>query len=133
MNEPDVLDVADRLWRGELAIESHHPMAPRGGVTEVAAGCAFVPSFANVSALATDVGLVLVDTGSELTWIPRPVLQELGIAAERRYRFVVADGRVPDETLDMQSCTSKASRRRTMWCSPSRRIWCSSARARSKG
>src|SRR5437764_11762592 len=37
---------------------------------------------------------VLVDTGSELTWIPRPVLQELGIAAERRYRFVVADGRV---------------------------------------
>lgn len=37
---------------------------------------------------------VLVDTGSELTWIPRPVLEELGIAAERLYRFVVADGRV---------------------------------------
>jgi predicted aspartyl protease len=37
---------------------------------------------------------VLVDTGSELTWIPRPVLVALGIAAERRYRFVVADGRV---------------------------------------
>lgn len=37
---------------------------------------------------------VLVDTGSELTWIPRLILEELGIAAERRYRFVVADGRV---------------------------------------
>jgi clan AA aspartic protease len=37
---------------------------------------------------------VLVDTGSELTWIPRQVLQELGIAAERRYQFVLADGRV---------------------------------------
>ncbi|MFL5613039.1 MAG: aspartyl protease family protein [Gemmatimonadaceae bacterium] len=37
---------------------------------------------------------VLVDTGSELTWIPRSVLDELGIPAERRYRFVVADGRV---------------------------------------
>jgi predicted aspartyl protease len=37
---------------------------------------------------------VLVDTGSELTWIPRAVLEELGIAAERRYRLVVADGRV---------------------------------------
>jgi predicted aspartyl protease len=37
---------------------------------------------------------VLVDTGSELTWIPRFVLDELGIPAERRYRFVVADGRV---------------------------------------
>lgn len=35
-----------------------------------------------------------MDTGSELTWIPRPVLEELGIAAERLYRFVVADGRV---------------------------------------
>ena len=37
---------------------------------------------------------VLVDTGSELTWIPRSLLEELGIAVERRYRFVVADGRV---------------------------------------
>ena len=37
---------------------------------------------------------VLVDTGSELTWIPRPILEELGVPAERRYRFVVADGRV---------------------------------------
>ena len=37
---------------------------------------------------------VLVDTGSELTWIPRHLLEELGIAAERRYRFVLADGRV---------------------------------------
>ena len=37
---------------------------------------------------------VLVDTGSELTWIPRRVLEELGVNAERRYQFVVADGRV---------------------------------------
>ncbi len=62
----DILDVADRLWRGEIAIEQAHPFAPRGGVAEVADGCAFVPSFANVSAIATDEGLVLVDTGSQL-------------------------------------------------------------------
>jgi predicted aspartyl protease len=37
---------------------------------------------------------VLVDTGSELTWIPRQILEELGIAAERRYKFVLADGRM---------------------------------------
>ena len=37
---------------------------------------------------------VIVDTGSELTWIPRPVLEELGIVAERRYQFMLADGRV---------------------------------------
>src|SRR5436305_12874980 len=66
MSAPDVLDIADRLWRGEVSVEDHHPFAPRGGVTEVAAGCAFVPSFANVSAVATDDGLVLVDTASQL-------------------------------------------------------------------
>src|SRR5207248_3168009 len=75
MSAPDVLDIADRLWRGEVSVEDHHPFAPRGGLAEVAAGCAFVPSFANVSALATDDGLVLVDTGSQL--FARQVVDEL--------------------------------------------------------
>jgi predicted aspartyl protease len=35
----------------------------------------------------------LVDTGSEFTWIPRPVLESLGIRPERRQGFRVADGR----------------------------------------
>jgi predicted aspartyl protease len=35
----------------------------------------------------------LVDTGSELTWIPRVVLESLGIKPERRQTFRVADGR----------------------------------------
>ena len=35
----------------------------------------------------------LVDTGSEYTWIPRGVLESLGIQPERRQGFVVADGR----------------------------------------
>lgn len=42
---------------------------------------------------------VLVDTGSELTWIPRPVLEDLGIAAERRYRFVMATGAVVEREI----------------------------------
>jgi predicted aspartyl protease len=36
---------------------------------------------------------VLVDTGSEYTWIPRTVLEGIGVVAQRRQRFVVADGR----------------------------------------
>jgi alkyl sulfatase BDS1-like metallo-beta-lactamase superfamily hydrolase len=59
-----VLDVADRLWRGELDITQAHPFSVLGEVEEVADGVAFVPSFANVSALRTGDGLVLVDTGS---------------------------------------------------------------------
>ncbi len=35
----------------------------------------------------------LVDPGSELTWIPRVVLESLGIKPERRQRVRVADGR----------------------------------------
>ena len=35
----------------------------------------------------------LVDTGSAYTWIPRPLLKSLGVAAERKQGFVVADGR----------------------------------------
>jgi len=35
----------------------------------------------------------LVDTGSEFTWVPRGVLEELGIRAQRKQAFEVADGR----------------------------------------
>ena len=36
----------------------------------------------------------MVDTGSEYTWVPREILEELGIMPERIERFVTADGRV---------------------------------------
>ena len=35
----------------------------------------------------------LVDTDSELTWIPRAVLESLGIGVRHRRAFIVADGR----------------------------------------
>jgi alkyl sulfatase BDS1-like metallo-beta-lactamase superfamily hydrolase len=61
----DVLDLADKLWRGDIDIAQIHPVGGYlGGLAEVADGVAFVPSFANVSAFATEEGLVLVDTGS---------------------------------------------------------------------
>lgn len=40
-----------------------------------------------------DVADALVDTGSELTWIPRPVLESIGVKVERQRAFIVADGR----------------------------------------
>jgi predicted aspartyl protease len=36
---------------------------------------------------------VIVDTGSEYTWIPRPVLESLGLTPERVVDFVTTDGR----------------------------------------
>jgi alkyl sulfatase BDS1-like metallo-beta-lactamase superfamily hydrolase len=60
----DVLAMADRLWRGEVTTTEVHPLRPTPGLADVADGVAFVPSFANVSAIDTEDGLVLVDTGS---------------------------------------------------------------------
>ena len=42
---------------------------------------------------------VLVDTGSELTWIPRRLLEDLGVGVERRYRFVLASGQVVERDI----------------------------------
>jgi glyoxylase-like metal-dependent hydrolase (beta-lactamase superfamily II) len=60
----DILALADRLWRGEVSTSEHHPVGHLGGLAEICDGVAFVPAFANVTAIRTDDGLVLVDTGS---------------------------------------------------------------------
>jgi predicted aspartyl protease len=36
---------------------------------------------------------VMVDTGSEYTWLPRTLLESLGLVPTRKVRFVTADGR----------------------------------------
>jgi len=61
----DALELAERLWRGEVDIESFHPVGGFvGELCEPHDGVAFIPSFANVSAFTTSDGLALVDTGS---------------------------------------------------------------------
>ena len=39
-----------------------------------------------------DLPHTLVDTGAELSWAPRAVLEALGITARKRIRFTMADG-----------------------------------------
>jgi len=60
----EILATADRLWNGETVTDRGLVGASDHGLAEVAAGVAFVPSFANVAAIETGDGLVLVDTGS---------------------------------------------------------------------
>ncbi len=60
----DILGVADKLWRGELTTEQISIMGHFGGLVEVTDDVAFLPTFANVSAVSTSDGLLLVDTGS---------------------------------------------------------------------
>lgn len=63
----DLLDLADRLWRGETSAASHHPVVFSGELCEVTNGVAFVPTFANCTVFTTDDGLFMVDTGSGFT------------------------------------------------------------------
>jgi len=46
-----------------------------------------------------ELAATLVDTGSEFTWAPRSILESLGIPAERRQLFVVADGRTIERAV----------------------------------
>lgn len=64
---PPLLELAERLWRGEASTEEHHPLFGPVESAEVAHGTLFVRAFGNVTAFATGEGLVLVDAGSAMT------------------------------------------------------------------
>ena len=42
---------------------------------------------------AVELSDVIVDTGSEYTWAPQPVLESIGLVPERIVEFVTTDGR----------------------------------------
>jgi alkyl sulfatase BDS1-like metallo-beta-lactamase superfamily hydrolase len=58
----EVLDLAERFWRGE--IPRRDLWRPTGRHEELAPGLVFFHTWANVTALRTEAGLVLVDTGN---------------------------------------------------------------------
>lgn len=58
----ELLELSDRLWRGDADREGFHPMMFRSPITEVADATAFIPAFANVTVLSAEKELVLVDS-----------------------------------------------------------------------
>ncbi|MSR06338.1 MAG: hypothetical protein EXR93_04600 [Gemmatimonadetes bacterium] len=60
----------------------------------------------------------LVDTGSEYTWVPRQALEELGITAERKQGFMVADGRRIDRDIGYALVRAGGSLRSRQGASP---------------
>jgi glyoxylase-like metal-dependent hydrolase (beta-lactamase superfamily II) len=90
----DVLELADRLWRGEIDIASLHPVSGIvQGLCEPCPQVAFVASFANVSSFRTGDGLALVDTGSSFT--ASAVFEEIrGWSSERLDTAVYSHGHI---------------------------------------
>src|SRR5437764_12790123 len=58
----DVLTLAERFWRGE--IKGPELIRATGVTEEIAPGVLFAHAFANVTAIRTEAGLLLVDTGN---------------------------------------------------------------------
>lgn len=85
MAASDLFDVTDALFDGTLAIDTHHPVSFGVGdrVAEIGPRTLFVEAFANVVAVRTGDGLVMVDAGSPLhaagvhqrvrAWSPEPL------------------------------------------------------------
>ena len=84
---PDLLDLADRLWRREARPEDHHPVLGAVDAAEVAPGVLFVRAFGNVTVVDGGDGLALVDTGSAFTAAERHYLD-----TERRLARVATVG-----------------------------------------
>jgi len=59
-----VMDLAERMWTGEVTTDEHHPWVPVGDIEEIAERTIFYRSFANVTAFETEGGVVLIDTGA---------------------------------------------------------------------
>ncbi len=57
-----VLELAERFWSG--SVTGRDLLRPTGHSEEIAPGVFFLHAFANVTALRTEAGLVLVDTGN---------------------------------------------------------------------
>src|SRR5271169_4616237 len=89
----DVLALADRLWRGEVHTSEYHPVGHLGGLATITDDVVFVPAFANVTAIRTPDGLVLVDTGS--AFAARAIHDELRRwTTERLHTAVYSHGHI---------------------------------------
>jgi alkyl sulfatase BDS1-like metallo-beta-lactamase superfamily hydrolase len=60
----EVMALAERAWQGELDKTQVHPGRALVGFEELAPGLGFMSAFSNVGVVATDEGLVFLDTSS---------------------------------------------------------------------
>jgi len=89
----DILALADKLWCGEARTSEFHPVMQAGTMAEICENVAFVPAFANVTAIRTPDGLVLVDTGS--VFAAQEIHAQLrGWADERLHTAIYSHGHI---------------------------------------
>jgi glyoxylase-like metal-dependent hydrolase (beta-lactamase superfamily II) len=78
-----VREIAEKLWTGAETTAEVHPLVSFFGIEELGDRLAFISSFANIGAIDSGDGLILIDTGTHFTaginrdqlrgWSDRPV------------------------------------------------------------
>jgi aspartyl protease len=70
-----------------------------------------------------DVSKLLVDSGSEFTWIPQPLLKKIGVRVEKKdVPFLMANGQTVSRATGYAILRAQVSRLWTRWCLHKRRI-----------
>ncbi len=59
-----IREQAEKFWNGEITVREQHPLTPTGESEEIALGVMFYRWFANFTAVRSEDGLVLIDTGA---------------------------------------------------------------------
>ena len=78
-----VREMAEKLWSGEVSTADVHPLASFFGIEALDGDLAFISSFANIGAIDSGEGMILIDTGPHFaasinrdqlrTWSDRPI------------------------------------------------------------
>jgi alkyl sulfatase BDS1-like metallo-beta-lactamase superfamily hydrolase len=101
---------AEKFWNGEITVATQHPLTPTGEFEEVAAGAMFYRWMANVVAIKTEEGLVLIDTGAYFNQ-NETVSMVRKFAADRIHTAIYTHGHV-DHACGMPAFVAEAQRNR---------------------
>jgi alkyl sulfatase BDS1-like metallo-beta-lactamase superfamily hydrolase len=104
-----VLELSERAWRGELEGTQVHPGNALLAFEELAPRTGFVSAFSNVGVLATDDGLVLLDTSS--LFHARRVFEEVRRYSPARVHTAVYSHGHVDHVFGMAAFESEARER----------------------
>lgn len=101
---------SEGLWSGSTPIDHGSVMFSFGPLEEVAPGLAFLEGFANVTALHTEDGVVLFDTGSPLS-APLVISQLQGWRTRPVHTAIYTHGHI-DHVMGMAAIDEAAARAR---------------------
>jgi glyoxylase-like metal-dependent hydrolase (beta-lactamase superfamily II) len=108
-----IKEQAEKFWNGEITVAQQHPLTSTGEYEEVAAGVMFYRWFANFTAVKTEEGIVLVDTGAFFNQA-ETVAMVRRFGPERINTAIYTHGHV-DHALGMAAFIAEGQKNKVAW------------------